>query len=178
MVNRVAVPKPPEVGIFGGGIQKYIVWILENHPPFIWRYWRHRPASEVCRSLGLTKNSSERLESMRKSAREACSRRTPRFGPILMNEFNLPRYISTSPVSMKRNLSISQVVQSVGMDGFARHKKLKIFMTDSISPTRDRMSLYRASRSAKGNFSFCLWGDRVPRTISNRWWGLWCVEEI
>jgi len=152
MVNCVAVPKPPEVGILGG-IQKYIVWILENYPPFIWRYWRHHPESEVCRSLGLMKNSSERLESMRKSAREACSRRTPRFDPILMSEFNSPRYISTSPIYMKRNLSISQVVQS---DWFARHKKLKTSMMDSISTMRDRMSLCRASVSAKGKLSFCL----------------------
>jgi hypothetical protein len=81
---------------------------------------RHCSTSEVCRNLGLMKNSCERLESMRKSASDACSRRTSRIDPMLMREGYSPRYISTSPVSMKRNHSISHVVQSVGMDGFAR----------------------------------------------------------
>jgi len=147
------------------------------HLPFICRYWRHRSMSEVCQNLGLMKNSYERLKSMRKSVSKVCSRWTSRFDPMLMREGYSPRYISTSPVSMKRNCSIWHVVQSIRMDGFARHKKLRISTTDSISTTHDRMSWYRESRSANGNRSFCLWGDWVPRTMSNRSWGLCQIEE-
>ena len=77
------------------------------------------------------KYSSERLKSMRKSAREVCSRWTPSFDSILISEFNLPRYILISPVSMKMNLSISQVVQSIGMDRFPPSANLDYAITCS-----------------------------------------------